>query len=207
MTQTTDGVCENCGCEIAPGDRSYVWDNHVICFGCNWNLKLATNPLARLILKGFEPVLLVVLALSVWFFWGRPLYVAGITCILWGIAQLRPTLGYLGFIPSGLPLHIQFACWTAIAFVFWEVVGITCFFVPWPQIIIWAMIYRYLRHVAVELVNLRVNAAGFGRWDEMLTEKGKHIALRNKWIRELIGASMWFGVVAVLLVKFGFWGR
>jgi hypothetical protein len=202
MTQTTGEVCENCGCEIALGDRAYVWDNHIVCFGCNWHLRIATNPFTRFALIAFEWLLLGLLAASVWSLWGRPIYIAAVACILWGISQLRPTLGYLGFIPSGLPLHIQFACWTAIAFVFWEAVGITCFFVPWPQIIMWAMIYRYFRHVAVELVNLRVNAGGWARWDEFLTEKGKVIARRNKWIQELINALIWFGIIVALVAKF-----
>jgi hypothetical protein len=206
MTQTAGEVCENCGCEILPGDRAYVWDNHVICFGCNWHLKLATNPFTRFVLVAFEWVLLASLGVAIWALWGRPVYIAGVACIVWGIAGLRPTLGYLGLIPTTLPLHIQFACWTAIAFVFWQAVGITCFFVPWPQIIVWALIYRYLRYVAAELVYLRVNAGGWGRWDEIFTEEGKVAVRRNRRIREIVGTLIWFSVIAFLIFKFGFWG-
>ena len=89
MTNTTGEVCENCGCEIRSGERSYIWDNHIICFGCNWHLKLASNPFTRFVLVVFEWVLLASLGVGVWALWGRPVYIAGVACILWGTAQLR----------------------------------------------------------------------------------------------------------------------
>jgi len=101
--------------------------------------------------------------------------IAGVLLILWGVAQLRMTLVYLGRVPSAVAGPSSSLAVTAgLSAVFMPLYGLLLIVLPWPQVVSYVLAAMLLRYCADEIAKI----AGFGPGALQLTPKGKRYMLQ-----------------------------